>query len=89
MGSNATTFDWAGAREISLASFLTISDKWFSSQFQLEAGVDVPFILGFEILEIDGKRWAYLIFPAGANWNAAYAGATARGFGAFKIALFD
>ena len=91
LGTSSTEFDWAGAREIDLSSLLGVSGKWFSGDYAIDSGVglNVPFISSMEILEVDGKSSLFLFYTAGPINENAYAGATARGYGAVKIPLFD
>ncbi len=87
LGSSADTFDWDNPRRIPLEDFMTVEDKWFSSKYQVETGVTLPHVSGFEILEIGGKKTAFLIFRGGITDN--FADTSVRGFGAFKIPLFE
>jgi hypothetical protein len=89
LGTDSSTFDWGNAREIPISPLLDVSEKWFSDEYEMSSGLKLPYVPGFEILNVDGKNVAYIFYSAGDSGNAAYAGPTERGYGVIKVPMFE
>mgnify|MGYP005656137879 CR=1 FL=1 len=68
---------------------MDVSEKWFSDEYEMSSGLKLPYVPGFEILNVDGKNVAYIFYSAGDSGNAAYAGPTERGYGVIKVPMFE
>ena len=85
LGTSPVDFDWNNTKHIQLPNLMNKPGKWFSNNYEIEAGIKEPRIQGFEILKINNKYHAFLFYRAGAlNISAD---TSVRGIGTIRIPL--